>query len=91
MPLEISVSANASKNRHPTVKPIAVTEWLLTLIAPPPDRPQGVPVVLDPFMGSGTTGVAARNLGLDFIGIEREPEYHGFATQRIKGGADPGA
>jgi DNA modification methylase len=68
---------------HPTMKPIAVTEWLLRLIAPPLDRPQGQPVVLDPFMGSGTTGVAAERLGLDFIGIDREAEYVELARRRI--------
>lgn len=64
-------------NNHPTVKPIKLMEYLIKLITPP----QGV--VLDPFMGSGTTGVAAKNLQHDFIGIEMSPEYKEIAEKRI--------
>jgi DNA modification methylase len=66
------------ESTHPTVKPQAVVEWLLRLIAPP-----GRPVVLDPFMGSGTTGIVAVQLGFRFIGIDREPEFVELARRRI--------
>jgi site-specific DNA-methyltransferase (adenine-specific) len=68
-------------NVHPTVKPIAVMEWLIRLVTPPGG------VVLDPFTGSGTTGIAATRLGFTFIGIEREAEYAAIARARIIGDA----
>ncbi len=64
-------------NFHPTVKPIKLMEYLCKLITPPGG------VVLDPFMGSGTTGVAARRLGFAFTGIELNPEYFEIARARI--------
>lgn len=64
-------------NNHPTVKPIKLMEYLCKLITPPNG------VVLDPFMGSGSTGVAAKSLGFKFIGIEREKEYVEIAEKRI--------
>ncbi len=66
------------KASHPTVKPVALMEWLVRLVTPPGG------VVLDPFTGSGTTGVAAMQQGFRFVGIEREPEYHAIATARIE-------
>lgn len=65
-------------NVHPTVKPIALMRWLVRLITPPGGT------VLDPFTGSGTTGVAAVLEGFGFVGIEREAEYVGIAEARIK-------
>jgi site-specific DNA-methyltransferase (adenine-specific) len=65
-------------NNHPTVKPVALMEWLIRLVTPLGG------VVLDPFTGSGTTGVAAMQRGFAFIGIEREPEYHAIATARLE-------
>jgi DNA modification methylase len=65
-------------NNHPTVKPIKLMTYLIKLITPP----QGT--VLDPFAGSGSTGVACKALGLKFIGIEREKEYVEIATRRIE-------
>ena len=65
------------KNNHPTVKPLALMEYLIKLVTPKGG------VVMDCFMGSGSTGVAARNLGFKFIGIEREQEYMDIAKQRI--------
>jgi DNA modification methylase len=62
--------------QHPTQKPIALMEWCLGFL---PDSK----TILDPFMGSGTTGVAALNLGRKFIGIEKEAEYFEIACQRI--------
>lgn len=66
-----------SANHHPTVKPIKLMEYLIKLITPPGGT------ILDPFMGSGSTGVAAKNLGFEFIGIEREKEYFEIAKKRI--------
>ena len=65
-------------NLHPTVKPVALMEWLVALVTPPNG------VVLDPFTGSGTTGVAAVRKGFQFIGIEREDEYLAIARARIE-------
>lgn len=65
------------KNFHPTVKPVKLMEYLCRLITPPGG------IVLDPFMGSGTTGIAAKRLGVGFIGIELSPEYFSIASQRI--------
>lgn len=64
-------------NNHPTVKPTALMEWLVKLVTP-----EGG-VVLDPFMGSGTTGVACANLHRRFVGIEREWQYMEIAGPRI--------
>lgn len=63
---------------HPTMKPIALMAWLVRLVTPPGG------VVLDPFMGSGSTGIAALREGARFVGIEREPEYFRIATARIE-------
>ena len=60
---------------HPTQKPVALMKWLLV-------KTKGA--VLDPFMGSGSTGVAAVALERDFIGIEREPKYFDIACKRIE-------
>ena len=65
------------KNIHPTVKPLAVMRWLCKLITPPGG------LILDPFNGSGTTGCAAVQLGFNYLGIEREPEYAEIARARI--------
>lgn len=64
-------------NNHPTVKPIKLMEYLIKLVTPPNGT------VLDPFMGSGSTGVACKNLGYKFIGIELNPEYVEIAEKRI--------
>lgn len=65
-------------NHHPTVKSIALMSWLIKLISPPGAT------VLDPFAGSGTTGVASVLGGWTFIGIEREEEYAAIARARIE-------
>jgi len=67
------------RNTHPTVKPIALMEWLCRLTSTPTGG-----IVLDPFMGSGTTGIAAHNTGRKFIGIEKDEEYFELACIRIK-------
>lgn len=83
----LSAAAGERANRHPTVKPVAVMEYLLRLVMPPGG------IALDPFAGSGTTLVAAARLGMNAIGIEREPEYHAIAEARIRAAlaADPAA
>ena len=66
-----------SKNTHPTVKPIKLMKYLCRLITPKGGT------VLDPFMGSGSTGIAAKDEGFEFIGIEKEKEYFEIAERRI--------
>jgi DNA modification methylase len=70
------------RNHHPTVKPQELMRWLVRLAAVPGST------VLDPFMGSGTTGMAALAEGCDFIGIEREAEYHRIASARVMHAAE---
>lgn len=67
-----------TRNAHPTVKPIALMRWLVRLVTPPNG------VVLDPFTGSGTTGIACVQEGRQFVGIEREEEYVSIARARIR-------
>ena len=62
---------------HPTQKPLGVMKWVIDL-CPKAD------IILDPFMGSGTTGVAAVQIGSKFVGIERDPRYFDIACQRIE-------
>ncbi len=64
-------------NNHPTVKPIALMEYLCRLVT----QPNGV--ILDPFMGSGSTGLAALNEKFRFVGIELDCEYYKIAEDRI--------
>lgn len=66
-----------SKNFHPTVKPIKLMQYLVRLVTP-----KGA-ICLDPFMGSGTTGIACVKEEIKFVGIEREEEYLKIATARI--------
>jgi site-specific DNA-methyltransferase (adenine-specific) len=70
-----------ARNHHPTVKSVALMRWLIRLVTPPGG------IVLDPFMGSGSTGVAALAEGMKFIGIEREAEYVEIARRRIAAAA----
>ena len=70
--------ALTSKNNHPTVKPTDLMKYLIRLVTPKGG------VVLDPFMGSGSTGKAAVLEGMNFIGIEREKEYFKIAQTRIE-------
>ena len=64
---------------HPTQKPKKVMEWCIEQI---PLRPGSL--IIDPFMGSGTTGIAATNLGHKFIGVEMDEEYFDIACNRIE-------
>jgi len=66
------------KNTHPTVKPVELMKYLCRLVTPKGGT------VLDPFMGSGSTGCAAKDEGFEFIGIEKEKEYFDIAEARIK-------
>jgi len=78
------IGANPNKptepraNIHPTVKPTDLMQYLIRLVTPKGG------IVLDPFMGSGSTGKAAVREGMQFIGIEREEEYFEIAKQRIE-------
>tara|TARA_R110000868_G_scaffold103568_1_gene285150 strand:+ start:256 stop:873 length:618 start_codon:yes stop_codon:yes gene_type:complete len=64
------------EKEHPTAKPVELMRWCI-------DRAGNPEIILDPFMGSGTTGVACMNLGKKFIGIEIEPKYFDIACRRI--------
>lgn len=67
----------SSQNHHPTVKPVALMRWLVRLVTPPGG------VLVDPFLGSGTTAIAARLEGYSCVGIEREEEYLRIAAGRL--------
>jgi site-specific DNA-methyltransferase (adenine-specific) len=69
---------SGSRNHHPTVKPTDLMRYLCRLVTPPSG------IVLDPFMGSGSTGKAAMMEGFAFVGIEREVEYVEIAKARIE-------
>lgn len=69
------------RNPHPTVKPMALMRWLCRLVTPSSGT------VLDPFTGSGTTGIAALREGYSFVGIEQDAEYVQVARARIIGDA----
>ncbi len=75
------VEDRESGNHHPTVKPIALMAWLARLVTPA----RGL--VLDPFCGSGSTGIAAVREGFDFIGIDQDGEYVEIARARVVGDA----
>lgn len=77
--VKASRAERGEANNHPTVKPLALMEYLCKLTMPP-----GKGRVLDPFCGSGTTGVACARLGRAFLGIEKNIEYVETARKRIK-------
>ena len=68
------------EKNHPTQKPVPLMEWCILLLE--------AETILDPFMGSGTTGVAAVKLGRKFVGIEIEPRYFDIACRRIQAALD---
>jgi site-specific DNA-methyltransferase (adenine-specific) len=76
-------NAGLERNIHPTVKPVALMKYLIRLVVPKGG------VVLDPFLGSGTTAVAAIEEGVEWIGCEREPEYLEIIEARVAA-AQPG-
>ena len=74
---KVSKSERGEDNTHPTVKPQELMKYLCRLVTPKGGT------VLDPFMGSGSTGTACKDEGFEFIGIEREKEYFEIAEKRI--------
>ncbi len=76
-PTVIASNETAEKNGHPVPKPVGWMRWLVALTT------RRFETVLDPFMGSGTTGVACHGAGRAFIGIERERKYFDIACERI--------
>jgi DNA modification methylase len=72
------IFALKEKRYHPTEKPLALMKWCVELL------PSQADVILDPFMGSGTTGVACAKMGRTFIGIELEEKYFDIACKRIE-------
>ncbi|MFW5803741.1 MAG: DNA-methyltransferase [bacterium] len=72
---------NKNKNTHPTIKPVSLMRYLCRLVKSPDENC----TILDPFMGSGTTGVACINENINFIGIEKEKEYFQIAKNRLTG------
>ncbi len=72
-----SKSERGEGNVHPTVKPVKLFEWLIKLVT------REGQVVLDPFFGSGTTGIACNNVGRRWIGIEKDGEYVKIAEKRL--------
>jgi site-specific DNA-methyltransferase (adenine-specific) len=68
-----------SQNFHPTIKPVALMRYLVKMITPPNG------IVLDPFNGSGTTGVACKVEGFNYVGIELDAEYCKISEARIEG------
>jgi len=74
---DLSNQADSANREHPTQKPIPLMKWCIEQAGNPE-------TILDPFMGSGTTGVASIQLGRKFIGIEREPKYFDIACKRIE-------
>ncbi len=76
-PNSVRCTENSEKNGHPCPKPIGLMEWLVDRASLPGET------VLDPFMGSGTTGVACAIHGRAFIGVEAERKYFDIACERI--------
>ena len=75
--VEQKFTTEPAANSHPTVKPIELMKYLCRLVTPKDGT------ILDPFMGSGSTGMAAKDEGFEFIGIEKEKEYFEIAESRI--------
>jgi site-specific DNA-methyltransferase (adenine-specific) len=78
-----SKSERGEGNTHPTVKPLALMKYLITLGLPPSGT------VLDPFCGSGTTALACKELGRNYICIEKELEYYQIACNRLDQPIEP--
>ena len=80
--MRLKISASAARSGHPTVKPTDLMAYLCRLVTPPGG------IVLDPFMGSGSTGKAAMREGFKFIGCELSEEYMQIAKARIQNELD---
>jgi len=79
MPMRVFEHRRSDRGRvHPTQKPLGLMKWCITKYTKESDT------VLDPFMGSGTTGVACHLTGRNFIGIEIDPDYFAIAEKRIR-------
>tara|TARA_R110000772_G_scaffold5141_1_gene18300 strand:+ start:900 stop:1754 length:855 start_codon:yes stop_codon:yes gene_type:complete len=79
-PLPTSMlEVKSTRGKHSTEKPVALMEWVLKYYSKEGD------VILDPTMGSGSTGVACKNMNRNFIGIEKDPEIYQVAVNRIEG------
>lgn len=76
--------ANGLKKTHPAQKPLPLMEWCIDNLKLPLGS-----TIFDPFMGSGTTGVAAINKGMRFVGIERDPQHFQTAVERITAALSP--
>jgi site-specific DNA-methyltransferase (adenine-specific) len=74
---DLTNNSIANERGHPTQKPVGLMVWCVEFFPK-------AETILDPFMGSGTTGVACIQLGRKFIGIEREPKYFDIACKRIE-------
>ena len=75
---ESSGKERGEGNIHPTVKPVKLMQYLVRLITPKGGT------ILDPFMGSGTTGIACIEEGFSFVGVEKSEEYFKIAESRIQ-------
>lgn len=75
---DISLYGEAKSRAHPTQKPIGLMKWCIERLTADANT------ILDPYMGSGTTGIAAVQLGRKFIGIEKDPTHFGTACRRIQ-------
>ena len=73
-----SCVGNNATRQHPTQKPVSLMKWCISHL------PETTETILDPFMGSGTTGVAALSMGRKFVGIEKDPDYFKIACDRIQ-------
>ena len=76
---EMDKVKNYTPRVHPTQKPVRLIEWCIERIKLKPES-----TIIDPFMGSGTTGIACHRLGHKFIGVEQEEEYFDIACKRIE-------
>lgn len=72
------IARGEARGDHPTQKPVGVMKWAIQQL------PAGRETIFDPFMGSGTTGVAAVGSGRAFVGVEREPDYFEAACRRVR-------
>lgn len=75
----LHMATEVSNKKHSAAFPVSLPSWFIKLFTAQDD------IVLDPFMGSGTTGVAAKGLSRRYVGIEKESDYCGVAAQRISG------